>query len=445
MPDAGTIETTGWAAEPVVGSYFVAAYPPFSQWTEAALVECRQRLAVPRPPTEEGRIGLYVHIPFCAERCQYCYYLSYAGQPPARVDAYIDALLAELDFYARQPVLADRRADFVYFGGGTPSQLSTEQVRRLQRGLAARIPWTSVREVTFECAPKTATAPMIEELRAAGVTRVSLGVQQLDDEVLAKNGRIHSVREAERAYADIRRAGFAVVNIDLMAGLVGESDESFHRSLDRVIELGPDTVTIYQLEIPLNTPLYKAIRDDRLEWHLPSWDVKRARLQEAFARLERAGYVRRDAYAAARDADRHRFLYMTEQYRGADLLGLGASAFSYLNGVHHQNLSSSDAYMRALKGGTPPLNRAYVLNEQERLVREFVLQLKIGRIDRAYFRGKFGVDPARPFAEPLARFVADGWLAIDDASIALTPEGFSRVDRLIPSFYLPEHRGVPYS
>ena len=156
------------------------------------------------------------------------------------------------------------------------------------------------------------------ELRAAGVTRLSLGVQQLDDGVLAKSGRIHSVRDVERAYADIQRAAFAVVNIDLMVGLVGESDESFHRSLDRVVELEPDSVTIYQLEIPLNTPLYQAIRDRTLEWHVPSWEVKRSRLHQAF-RAARAGGLQdpRNAYAAARDLDRHRFLLHGGAYRGA--------------------------------------------------------------------------------------------------------------------------------
>ena len=439
------------ASEPVtppgdslVGSYFVAAYPPFSQWTVAALAQYRHRLTQPGTLPSRVPLGLYVHIPFCTERCQYCYYLSYAGKTHDRIDAYLDALLVELASYARQPALAGRGLDFVYFGGGTPSLLSPARILRLLRGLAQSFPWNAVREVTFECAPKTVTLPKLVTLREAGVTRLSLGVQQLDDDLLARNGRIHLVRDVERAYADIQRAAFEVVNIDLMVGMVGETDESFYRSLDRVVAMAPDSVTIYQLEIPPNTPLYRALRDRPLETKVPSWEVKRSRLDEAFARLEQAGYTVRSAYAAVRDAIRHRFLYMEEQYRGSDLLGIGVSSFSYLNGVHHQNLASYEPYMESLRAGTLPLGRAYALNDEERLVREFVLQLKLGKIERAYFRDKFGVDVDRRFAEPLSQCSAEGWLHVDPASITLTRQGLLHVDRMIPSFYLPEHRGVSY-
>jgi oxygen-independent coproporphyrinogen-3 oxidase len=136
---------------------------------------------------------------------------------------------------------------------------------------------------------------------------------------------------------------------------------------------------------------------------------------------------------------------MEEQYRGSDLLGIGVSSFSYLNGVHHQNLASFEPYLDSLRAGQLPLGRAYALNDEERLVREFVLQLKLGRIEQAYFRHKFGVEVDHQFAEPLSRFSAEGWLEIDTMSITLTRQGLLRVDRMIPSFYLAGHRGVPYS
>jgi len=440
--EAGGPETQ--SGEPLLGSYFVAAYPPFSQWTVAALDQYRHLLTQPSPLPKPVPLGLYVHIPFCTERCQYCYYLSYAGKTRNQIDAYLDALLAELAVYAQQPLLAGRMVDFVYLGGGTPSLLSPGRVVRLLRGLAQSFSWQAAREVTFECAPQTVNLPKLRELREAGVTRLSLGVQQLDDDVLARNGRSHSVRDVERAYAEIRQVAFDVVNIDLMVGMVGESDESVHRSLDRVVEWAPENVTIYQLEIPPNTPLYRAVGDRTLDGTLPSWEVKRGRLHQAFARLEAAGYTLRSAYTAVRDIDRHRFLYMEEQYRGSDLLGIGVSSFSYLNGVHQQNLAAFEPYMRSLRAGTLPLGRAYVLNDEERVVREFVLGLKLGRVEQAYFRDKFGVQVDRRFAEPLSRLSAEGWLTIDPTAITLTRQGLLRVDRMIPSFYLPAHRGVPY-
>ncbi len=270
-------------------------------------------------------------------------------------------------------------------------------------------------------------------------------MQQLDDDVLARNGRIHLVRDVERAYADILQAAFDIVNIDLMVGLVGETDESFHRSLDRVLDMAPDSVTIYQLEIPSHTPLYRAIQSGTLGTSVPSWEVKRSRLDQGFLRLEQAGYKVRSAYAAVRDLDRHRFLYMDEQYRGSDLLGIGVSAFSYLQGVHHQNLADFKPYTQHVLAGQLPLGRAYALSRKERLVREFILQLKLGKIERAHFRDKFGAELDRDFAEPLSRFSGLGWLEVDADSIKLTRQGLLRVDRMIPDFYLPEHRDVPYS
>ncbi|MDP7338460.1 MAG: coproporphyrinogen-III oxidase family protein [Vicinamibacterales bacterium] len=444
-PADGTDSGAGTDAnEPARGNYFVAAYPPFSQWSVEGVDQFRQRLAAPQAPGNEVPLGLYVHIPFCTERCQYCYYLSSAHRTRDQIDAYLDALIAEAALYARAPAVRGRSLDFVYFGGGTPSVLSPPRIRRLLKGLADSLSCQEVREVSFECAPRTVTLAKLGELRNSGVTRLSLGVQQLDDAVLARNGRIHLIHDVDRAYADIRRVGFDVVNLDLMVGLVGETDESFHRSLERVVGMAPDSVTIYQLEIPANTPLAQAIRDGTLDAPVPSWALKRARLEAGFARLERAGYTLRSAYAAVRDLDRQPFLYMDEQYRGADLLGLGVSAFSYLNGVHHQNLARFEPYVEQVTRGTLPFGRAHALDDDERVIREFVLQLKLGKVELAYFRDRHRVEVRERFAEPLARCTARGWLHVGADRITLTRPGLLRVDQMIPSFYSARHRDAPY-
>ncbi len=430
-------------AEPATGNYFVAAYPPFSCWTGAGAADYRRALERPAEPPHPP-LGLYVHVPFCVERCQYCYYLSHDDRP-GEVERYLEALEAELRRCVRAPALAGRAPSFVYFGGGTPSLLSTPRVRRLLTGLQEILPWTDAREVTFECAPKSVTRGKLRVLRELGVTRISLGIQQLDDTVLAANGRVHRVEDVEQACAAIQAVGFDTVNLDLMVGLVGETDETFRRSVDRLIELRPDSVTIYQLEIPLNTPLYRSLRDGTLPSPPASWQVKRQRLREGFARLERAGYTVRSAYAAARDPRRTEFTYQDAQYRGADLLGIGTSAFSYFSGVHHQNVASLPGYLDAIKDGGLPLWRGYALDDDERLVREFVLQLKLGSTDAGYFRGKFGVEVQERFREPLARCVERGWMRVDGDAIELTRDGLLRADRLLGLFYLPEHRVERYS
>jgi oxygen-independent coproporphyrinogen-3 oxidase len=427
--------------QPAAGNYFVSNYPPFSVWTEAAVADYRRLLD---RPGGEATLGLYVHIPFCVDRCHYCYYRSHEDKL-AEADRYLAALAAELQRYARTPALSGRSLDFVYFGGGTPSLLSTARVERLLGALQRALPWNAACEVTFECAPRSVAVSKLRTLRQLGITRISLGVQQLDDDVLRANGRVHLVADVERAFGAIRAVGFDVVNVDLIVGLVGETDDSFFGSLERVIGMAPDSITIYQLEIPLNTPLYRSLADGTLATPPADWDRKRDRLGRAFDRIERAGYSIRSGYAAIRDPVRHRFVYQEEQYRGADLLGIGASAFSHLGGINQQNLVSLAGYFEAVERGGLPLWRAYALSDDERLVREFVLQLKLGRIDCDGFAGRFGVDVEERFAAPIAQAAAAGWLRLDARAIVLTRDGLLRADWLLRDFYRPEHRGVRYS
>lgn len=430
--------------EPLTGNYFVSAYPPFSCWTGAGLEPFRNHLRTPAASTADAGPGLYVHVPFCVQRCPYCYYLAFDDRPK-QIERYVEALIQEITLYAETPAFSERRVSFVYFGGGTPSLLAAQRISKLLGGLKRVLPWAKGCEVTFECAPKSVTLPKLRALAEAGVNRISLGIQQLDDGVLRQNGRIHLVEDVERAYASIRRVGFEQVNVDLMVGLLGETDETFGRSLRRVIELAPESVTIYQLEIPFNTPLYHALREGKLSTVPAPWELKRARLGGAFKRLEAAGYTVNSAYAAVDDPTRHRFVYQQNQYRGADLLGIGVSAFSYLAGIHQQNLTSLPDYLKVLEGGELPLGRAYALSDEERLVREFVLQLKLGTVGTEPFRRKFGVDVAERFAKPLARLIADGYAEVGGGAVALTREGLLRADRILPAFYLPEHRDVRYS
>ena len=429
--------------EPPYGNYFVAAYPPFSQWSEAAVADFERVLET--PPAQPAPLGLYCHIPFCVERCSYCYYLSHSGRELQRVEEYLEALLTELRDYAARAAVAGRPLDFVYFGGGTPSILSTARIRRLLGGLQQILPWSAAREVSFECAPRSVTLDKLQALRELGVTRLSLGVQQLDDEVLERNGRVHSVADVEAAYAAIRQVGFEVVNLDLMVGLVGETETSVERGLERVLQLAPDSVTVYQLEIPYNTPLCRELRHGELDPPPISWPAKHARLQRVFARLAAAGYQPISAYAAVRDPARHAFVYQDALYHGADMLALGASAFAYIQRVHHQNAVELEDYLAALSSSRLPLGRAYALSSEECAVREFVLQLKLGRVDCAAFAARHGRDPRERFAEPLDRFHALGWLRTSPTAIELTAQGIPRADRMLPAFYEPGHRTSRYS
>jgi oxygen-independent coproporphyrinogen-3 oxidase len=251
------------SCEPLEGNYVVSTYPPFSCWSDEGASAFERVLHRDVPLDDPQALGLYVHVPFCVQRCQYCYYLSYDDRF-REMDRYLQALEREIELAASMPAVRGRPLRFLYFGGGTPSVVPAGKLERLMQRLEKAFGRAADCETTFECAPKSVTPAKLRVLRDRGVNRLSLGVQQLDDDVLQANGRLHLVEDVLRAWDAVRETGFEVVNLDLIVGLVGQTDDSFLAGLERVIELGPESVTLYQLEIPLNTPLYRSIRDGEL-------------------------------------------------------------------------------------------------------------------------------------------------------------------------------------
>jgi len=433
--------------EPITGNYFVSAYPPFFYWSEtevAAVLATGRETSPAHEPTAAPPLGLYIHIPFCVQRCNYCYYLSYEGRGDA-MGPYCDALGQELAAWMTQPALKDRRPDYVYFGGGTPSILSTSQIQKLLQRLKAASSWQDHAEVTFECAPRTLTPEKVAALHAGGVNRISMGVQQMDDDVLRTNGRVHLVADVERAYALLRKTGFKQVNMDLMVGMPGETRDGFMASLSRVVDLAPDSITIYQTEVPRNTRLYRSIKEGEQDPAELDWEMKHQRLDRAFHHLENSGYTRRSAYTAVRDPDTVHFAYQDLQYQGADLLGLGTSSFSYLGGIHHQNVVGLEQYIEQVERGDLPVWRGHVLDRAEQQVREFVLQLKLGRVDLNTLRRRHGSHAADGFQETLQAHADQGWLTFSEDEVSLTRDGLTRVDRFLRDYFLPAHRGPRYS
>ena len=434
-------------AEPEVGSYFVATYPPFSVWSAEAVARDAMP-ALQAPPNLTTPLGLYLHIPFCRKRCHFCYFRVYTDKNAQEIGRYLDVLAKEWEMYSRLPAIAGRPLNFVYFGGGTPSFLSTQQLQGLVKRLTAITPWTDAEEITFECEPGTLTEHKLKAIRKMGVTRLSLGVENFDDRILEINGRAHRSPEIGTAYRFARSLHFPQINIDLIAGMLGETDDNWQRCIDKTVALEPDSVTIYQMELPYNTTISKDLlqKTGQMTGSLAGWDTKRHWVQEAFAALERAGYHIGSAYTAVKDPSKTRFLYRDRLWQGADMAGLGVASFGHVNGVHVQNKDTWETYSDAIDRGEIPLSRAYRPTPDERMRRELILQLKLGRLRPAYFAEKYGVDILRDFAAQVASLRAEGFLTQADADgVALSREGLLRVDSLLPRFFRPEHTNIRYT
>ena len=434
-------------AEPEVGSYFVATYPPFSVWSpEAVARDARPALlSAPRPETP---LGLYLHIPFCRKRCHFCYFRVYTDKNAQEIGQYLDVLGREWEMYAAQPAVAGRPLNFVYFGGGTPSFLSTSQLQGLVDRLTAVTPWDRAEEITFECEPGTLTPHKLTAIRKMGVTRLSLGVENFDDRILEINGRAHRSPEIETAYNFARSLAFPQINIDLIAGMLGETEENWQRNIERTVALEPDSITIYQMELPYNTTISKDLlqKTGQMTGSLAGWDTKRRWVQQAFEALERVGYHIGSAYTAVKDPETTRFVYRDRLWQGADMAGLGVASFGHVNGVHLQNKDTWETYSETIVNGELPLARAYRPTPEERMRRELVLQLKKGRLDPAYFTAKYQADIVTQFQDQWAGLRAEGYLSqATPAGVVLTRDGLMRVDSLLPRFFLPQHTNIRYT
>lgn len=429
-----------------VGNYFVANYPPFAFWQREQVGEVERLLETPANPAVP--LGLYYHVPFCRRRCHFCYFRVYTEKSAEEIRSYLDATLSELAYYAARPYIQGRGLDCVYFGGGTPSYLSPTQLTDLTTRMKDIMPWDGVREVAFECEPGTLNEKKLETIKEIGVTRLSLGIESFNDEILELNGRAHRSAEAERACAAAAALEFEQMNIDLIAGMMGETEDNWLQTVERTIALDPDMVTIYQMEIPYNTAIYREMKAvGKTIAPVANWATKRRWVDEAYRRFEAAGYTVTSAYTVVKDPERMKFVYRDNLFGGADLLALGVASFGHLGGVHLQNEDDISRYIdRVSKGGAHhALRRAYATDPEERFVREFILRLKLGEGDLGYYRRKYGIDPREFYRAQLADLEREGYAVVEGEQIRLTRDGLLQIDRLLRAFFLDHHSGPRYA
>jgi oxygen-independent coproporphyrinogen-3 oxidase len=425
-----------------VGNYFVSNYPPFSQWKPEYVPEAIE--ALDQTPRVEDPFGLYLHIPFCRKRCKFCYFKVYTDKNASEIELYLDALIKEAECYSRTRAFQGRQLRFAYFGGGTPSYISEKQLHYLVDGLNRHVSWRNAEEVTFECEPGTLRRSKLETLKEIGVTRLSLGVEHFDDEILAANGRAHLSAEIYDVYDLARQVDFPQINIDLIAGMVGETEEKWRDAVSRALALQPDSVTIYQMELPYNTVISQEILKEGVASPIAGWPTKQRWLDYAFDQFQARGYRIASAYTVATTKKPCRFIYTDALWHGGDMIGLGVSSFSHFGGVHFQNAHSFEEYLALLERDQLPLLRALTLTPKQKLIREMVLQLKTGAIDVQYFRSKFGVDVWNEFKPVYERLDNEKLVERKNGTIELTRRGLLQVDHFLAEFFEPELKAVRY-
>ena len=367
---------------------------------------------------QQPAFGVYIHIPFCIAKCGYCDFVS----RPLAAGA-LEPYLAALDIEIAATAAAGRRAGTVFFGGGTPSLLNGLQLARILKAVRTAFTLEPGAEISIEANPGTLNAAKAADLIALGVNRVSLGVQSLDDTLLARIGRRHTRREAIEAFELLRAAGFENLGIDLIHGLPGQSPAIWQRDLARAIELGPEHLSLYALGIEADTPFAAALAAGRLE--LPGEQEGLEMLAIAGEVTARAGYERYEISNFARPGRRCR--HNVDCWNLGEYRGFGAGAHSFLRSPAPLRLANTpdiDDYVRRIASG----NDAVAMRE-EPSPRQFAGEaLMLGLrtmdgVDETAFELTHGASPAALFPEAAALGAEHGWLEQTGGRLRFTESG----------------------
>lgn len=383
-------------------------------------------------------ISLYLHIPFCHAKCHYCDFNSYAGMLGLR-ERYVDALLAEIALAGRRSRLPDgapRRCRTIFFGGGTPSLLTSAQVRALLDAARTHFALDADAEITLEANPGTLEYGHLDELRAAGVNRLSMGAQSFDPALLKWMGRIHTPREIEAAFAAARTAGFDSVNLDFIYALPGQSLATWQRTLDHATALGPEHLSLYSLIVEEGTPLYTWVSQGRV--HPPDDDLAADMYELAEARMAAAGYRHYEVSNWARPGHecRHNLTY----WRNLPYIGLGAGAHGWYAGHRYAEARPIREYITRVTATTDasassgehtelPLPAGAVVDD-EAIPRELemaetaMVELRlVAGLRLGAFARRFHTDFQTVFGARLGEVWSAGLLEVEGDMLRLTDRG----------------------
>lgn len=379
--------------------------------------------------------GLYVHIPFCFHKCHYCDFYSITRQTPERMSRFVDLLLMEADRWRDLASGPRVRPRTIFMGGGTPSLLPLQDMRRLVEGMRERFDLSGLEEWTVEVNPATAQLEYCQMLRAVGVDRLSFGAQSFDRAELTMLERHHNPPDVGKSIELARRAGFERLNIDLIYAIPGQSLESWSASLETALMLGLSHLSCYNLTYEPNTPM--AVRKRLGQFQAVPEETELAMLRHTRQRLHGRGLLAYEIsnYSTPGQECKHNLGYWT----GGNYIGLGPSAASHVAGHRWRNRPHLGMWEQAIEQGAMPAIDYEILSPRRRAGELAMLMLRLADgIRFAEFSDRSGFDACELFADPIARFEKPGLLSVDHESIRLTERGVELADALASHFLLED-------
>lgn len=375
---------------------------------------------------ESKPMGLYIHIPFCSRKCDYCDFVSYSMDYKAQ-QLYLDALFTEIDMVKRN--FYDRTFDSIFIGGGTPSIVYEGFIASLARKIYSSFHFLDKTEFTIEVNPSSFTKEKYFEYVQAGVNRISVGVQCLDEKLLREHGRIQSMENIDETFKLLKNSEFPNVNSDVMIGLPGQTKSSVMQTINYLMKQNVKHISTYTLQIEKHTMLYSKLKKGKIS---PVKDEDMVDIYNKINKtLTKAGYCRYEVsnYAKPGFECKHNLKYWDEE---SSYLGLGVAAHSYIDGYRYYNTKRLDTYIDAMNEGKSAVySKEYVSNEEHRIER-IMLSLRTQKgLDLDKFKKDFNEDILRTRAEAIKKMTELGMIEIKDNYLKIKDDYFAVSNSII--------------
>lgn len=364
-----------------------------------------------------NKIGAYIHIPFCKQKCLYCDFISFASKGEIQ-ERYVKALIKEIENWKIKN--KNTKIDTIYIGGGTPSYLESKYITQILDTI--KVSMTKNCEVTIEVNPGTVTVQKLEDYKKAGINRLSIGLQSTKDELLKLIGRIHNFEEFLNTYNQARKVGFKNINVDLMIGLPIQTIKDIKESLEKIIELNPEHISVYSLIVEENTPMYNLIKQGKLK--LPDEETERNMYWYVKNTLELKGYKHYEISNFAKKG--YESIHNLNGWEQKEYRGFGVAAHSYIDNIRFSNIIDMYDYTNNIEQGQ--FEKNIIIQErqtEDEKKREYMLLglRKIEGVSIQEFKNKFIDNPVFVFKEELNKLTNERLIVINDDKIKLTHRG----------------------
>jgi oxygen-independent coproporphyrinogen-3 oxidase len=411
--------------------HFINQYPPFN------VVNTKEVEGIfARKP-----VHLYVHTPFCPHKCGHCYYKSFDNATAQIQQEYLERLKQEILLYSRRPEVKNKQVKSLYFGGGSPTIMTCKQLEELVTVIFDNFDFAGDFEFCSEARPhaETLTEEKLNLLKRLQVNRLSFGVQNFNPTILELNQRVMDLDVFYKVYEIAKKLKFKIINIDIMSGMYGETPENWEKIIDRLLELAPESIVFYKMELFYNTKLFKDMKNNKAGIPLMSNAEEIQIIHRAFDRLQKeGGYMPANCFNLVKAPE---FIHKHRKkiWRGDNMKGLGLTAHSCCDGYLYQNTTLLKEYHQLITQGKLPIKRAHRLTIKEEIAQTMIYGIKSLVIDRKRFMERYGFDMTELYGETLRQLIEAGYLTLDEEALRVPPNYYLFADDICREFFLPEH------